>query len=134
MEDGGNCRTRKGVLLQLTGRTFSSDCLYSSLLPWGSLDIQIAGRGSQLRFSSRFKAEKRQWHGNMTPNLGVFFFFVVVVLFFFLKKKKLFSSKNLVIRKAYLVNRFAMFPPKPRYVSLARGEIMDNGNYIFIQL
>lgn len=27
MEDGGNCRTRKGVLLQLTGRTFSSDCI-----------------------------------------------------------------------------------------------------------
>lgn len=87
MEDGGNCRTRKGVLLQLTGRTFSSDCLYAALLPWGSLDIQIAGRGSQLGFSRRtvrFKAEKRQWHRKMTPNLGVFFL-------------KLFSSKNLVI-------------------------------------
>lgn len=59
MEDGGNCRTNKGVLLQLTRRTFFSDCFLRSLLTQAFLLVEFQGKARQLLFPPGLGVEKR---------------------------------------------------------------------------
>lgn len=59
MEDGGNGRTNKGVLLQLTWRTFSNDCFLRSLLAQALLLVEIQGKAGRLLFRPGFGVEKR---------------------------------------------------------------------------
>lgn len=57
MEDGGNCRTNKGVLLQLTRRTFFSDCFLRSLLTQAFLLAEFQGKARQLLFVLGWRKE-----------------------------------------------------------------------------
>lgn len=70
MEDGGNCRTNKGVLLQLTRRPFSSDCFLRSLLTQAFL--LISRQSETALISTRAWGGEKRELVRISPYLGDF--------------------------------------------------------------
>lgn len=122
VEDGGNCRTSEGVLLQLTWRTFPVTVCVHASLPGALLIAEIPGKGNQLWFSQGFKVEKSNAMGKGH-------------LIFELKNK---NNKTLVV-EIQLLERFIQWTDLPCFLqspgmwaaSLQQGKIRDSWNHIY---